>query len=111
MDDPKDEVGPIEQCGHPAASHFSFVCPQKWDALAPTESPNVRACDLCRERVYLVDSDDALLEHADKRHCIALRVTYESSRLEEAKREVLFAGRPRPIDYIKAYVRRHPRIP
>lgn len=104
-------VGAIENCGHPAAQasrRLEFVCPRSWEGLAETDSPNVRSCDLCRERVYLVDSDEALLEHAEKRHCIALPIAYERSRLEEAQREVIFAGRPRPLDYIKEYVRRNP---
>jgi hypothetical protein len=98
-------VGPVEGCGHPAAFAFSFVCPRSWEGLATTDSPNERTCDLCRERVYLVDSDEALIEHTEQKHCIALPIVYERSRLEEAHRAVSFVGRPRPIDYIKAYVR------
>ena len=99
-------VGDVQGCGHPAASHFSFVCPRSWEGLAPTDSPNVRSCELCREKVYLVEDDAALIEHTEARHCIALRITYERGRLEEATREVHFVGRPKPIDYIEAYVRR-----
>jgi hypothetical protein len=105
-------VSPLENCGHPAAQasrRLSFVCPRSWEGLAETDSPNVRTCDLCRERVYLCETDDALLEHAEKRHCIALPIAYERARLEDAKREVIFAGRPRNIDYIKEYILRHPR--
>jgi hypothetical protein len=101
-------VSQLENCGHPAAQlpasrHFSFVCPRSWEGLARTDSPNERTCDLCRERVYLADNDDALIEHTEKNHCIALPIAYERS----IKSGAVFVGRPRSIDYIKAYVRRN----
>ena len=38
---------PIEKCD----LRFELVCPQRWDALARTASPNERFCGACEKRV------------------------------------------------------------
>lgn len=60
--------GLIENCGW----EFRIQCPQNWDYLAPTNDPNVRACDVCLKNVYRCDSHEEVARHATLSHCVAL---------------------------------------
>jgi hypothetical protein len=48
----------IRNCPLPV---FRRVCPQQWDALAPTEQPSVRHCDHCSQNAYLCYSEEETL--------------------------------------------------
>lgn len=48
-----------------------LVCPQRWEALAPTEEAQVRHCDQCDRRVHLCSTDEETIAHARAGHCIA----------------------------------------
>jgi hypothetical protein len=50
---------------------FRLVCPQRWEALTPTEEPGVRHCGRCDQRVYICSSDEEAVTHARAGHCIA----------------------------------------
>lgn len=50
---------------------FRAVCPQQWDALAPTEDPGIRHCGGCDQRVYFCETDAETQAHARAGHCIA----------------------------------------
>lgn len=67
---------------------FRLVCPQRWEALAPTEEPGVRHCDRCDQRVYLCSSDEETIAHARAGHCIAR----EMPNASELPR--VYVGRP-----------------
>lgn len=67
---------PLRNCGAAAGREpfvrFRFECPRAWASLAPTEAPDVRACDGCGERVYLCRTADEAAERARAGHCIAV---------------------------------------
>lgn len=58
----------IENC----EMRFLFGCPERWDALAPTEVAAVRFCGACQERVYYCHTIEEAREHAKSGHCVAV---------------------------------------
>jgi hypothetical protein len=52
-------------------SSFRFQCPQAWDELAPTASPEIRHCGVCDCDVFFCTTDDETIDHARAGHCIA----------------------------------------
>ena len=50
---------------------FSFLCPQKWDSLEPTENQHIRHCPECKKDVHLVRNKEEFAAHAAKGHCVA----------------------------------------
>ena len=58
---------PIENCRFA----FAFQCPRTWDALRPTDDPQVRFCEACLKPVYLCDSQDAVSRRAAAGDCVA----------------------------------------
>jgi uncharacterized protein (TIGR02996 family) len=63
----------VENCD----AHFDFACPMEWGQLAPTDDPNVRACNLCEEPVYYCNSIADARTHAWQKRCVAIDVTVE----------------------------------
>lgn len=51
---------------------FQFQCPQRWERLAPTDDPLVRACDVCLKHVYYCATDEEVTAHAALAHCVAI---------------------------------------
>ncbi|MDC0739862.1 hypothetical protein [Polyangium mundeleinium] len=74
---------------------FSFVCPARWETLAPTEDPSVRFCGQCQERVYFCESSRVAAVHARAGDCIAVPRELSDTDLHLSKRGVL--GRPDPL--------------
>lgn len=66
----------IEDC----ASDWEFKCPKRWDALQPTDRPDVRFCDTCKENVYFCATPEQLLERTGQRRCVAFRAASSSSK-------------------------------
>jgi hypothetical protein len=65
-------------------------CPRSWDALAPTESEDVRRCGACGDDVYLVRTDEETIAHAELGHCVA-RERPDASELPQRS---MVMGRP-----------------
>jgi hypothetical protein len=51
---------------------FKFLCEQRWESLAPTEDPRVRACDSCRRRVYHCDRVSEAEARVLRGECVAM---------------------------------------
>ena len=62
---------------------FRVVCPQRWEALAPTDELGVRFCGQCEQQVYFCESDEETIAHAHAGHCIA-RELPDASELPRA---------------------------
>jgi hypothetical protein len=69
-------------------------CPQRWDELQVTDSPNVRHCHVCARDVFFCSSAEETLEHARAGHCIAR----EEPHASELPRMVL--GRPTVVPVV-----------
>jgi hypothetical protein len=50
---------------------FAFVCPKRWEGLAPTGDENVRHCPACNEDVFFCRTDEETLRRAKAGQCIA----------------------------------------
>jgi hypothetical protein len=53
---------------------FRKQCPQRWEALSPTDQPAVRHCGECDRQVHLCTTSEDAAVHARAGHCIALAV-------------------------------------
>lgn len=51
---------------------FEYKCPMSWGNLAQTSDPSVRHCAECQKPVYLVTSEELLLERAERGECAAI---------------------------------------
>jgi uncharacterized protein (TIGR02996 family) len=67
---------PIENC----AVRFELACPQRWDALVPTDSPNRRHCDVCKKDVHYARTIDIARRLALAGDCVAVDVDPRSRR-------------------------------
>ncbi len=85
VDDATDEeVGPLARprdlawravvSRAPIARHvdFTFECPERWDALAPTETDGVRHCATCARNVYFCASLEQARARGREGQCIAI---------------------------------------
>jgi hypothetical protein len=70
---------------------FRQVCPQKWEALAPTGDAGVRHCGQCDQQVFLCSTAEETLNHARAGHCVAREIP-DSSELP-----TMYLGRPRNV--------------
>ncbi len=50
---------------------FRFVCPKRWEELAPGDDPAVRHCPQCDRDVHFCSTDEETIAHATAGHCIA----------------------------------------
>jgi len=53
---------------------FGFRCAQKWDEMEETSRDGVRFCKECAKDVYLISSEDKLLEAITLNRCVAIQV-------------------------------------
>lgn len=81
--------------GEPRRVRFAFVCERRWESLAPTAEPGVRACDSCEERVHHCASAREAEAHARDGHCIAVPRALVTTLDGRDTRHIL--GRPDPI--------------
>ncbi len=51
---------------------FTFACPRRWDALAPTATDGVRHCAGCDRPVYFCATIDEARAHGAARECVAI---------------------------------------
>jgi len=58
----------IENCGW----IFKIQCPLQWDQLAETADPAIRTCGSCLQNVYLCETGEQGVAHAQLGHCVAL---------------------------------------
>lgn len=91
--------GTILNCGEARGSaprvRFSFVCDERWEALAPTEDPAVRSCGRCRENVYFETRAADAARRARDGQCIAVpRRLAETASGMDAR---FMVGRPDPV--------------
>ena len=61
------------------AVKFKTKCPQTWDALESSPSPEARWCSVCQRDVYFCASDEETLKHAEQGHCIAREYPHHST--------------------------------
>lgn len=50
---------------------LTFKCTQEWESLADTSKVNIKFCNECKSKVYLITSDAELKHHSALQHCIA----------------------------------------
>lgn len=50
---------------------LAFKCTQQWESLADTSKVNIKFCNECKSKVYLITSDAELKHHSALQHCIA----------------------------------------
>lgn len=79
---------PIEKC----AIRFELACPMRWDALAPTGSPNARYCNTCKKNVYYAPTVREARRLAIDGHCVAVDVGQSRSRDDLDSEPVMLAG-------------------
>ena len=77
---------------------MAVECDRSWAEMTPTEDPQIRSCDACRERVYRVTTRGEAAAHARAGHCIsaegdAARGIYASVD------KVMVTGRPHAPTY------------
>ena len=58
--------------GDGCALQFEFLCPKRWDGLAPTGTDRVRHCAQCSKSVYFCASIDEARERGRRHECIAI---------------------------------------
>jgi hypothetical protein len=51
---------------------LAFKCPQRWDALSPTSSPDVRSCSTCQRDVHRCETAEDFIRHGRLGHCVAI---------------------------------------
>jgi hypothetical protein len=51
---------------------LAFRCPQRWDALSPTNSPGVRSCSACQREVHRCETAEDFIRHGRLGHCVAI---------------------------------------
>jgi hypothetical protein len=81
--------------GQPRRVRFTFVCERRWESLAPTGEPTVRACEGCGEQVHRCESVREAEEHATRGHCNAVPGELVAKVDGYDARHVL--GRPDPL--------------
>lgn len=60
---------PIENC-----IQFEFECPQRWEALDLTDSPDKRYCDACEKHVHYAPTVSKARRLAIAGHCVAVDI-------------------------------------
>lgn len=81
--------------GEPRRVRFAFRCERRWESLAPTEAPGVRACDTCAERVYQCASVREAEAFGREGRCVA--VSAEMVARTGSLDAGTFVGRPDPV--------------
>jgi hypothetical protein len=51
---------------------LGFTCPATWQSFDPTDSPDVRFCQVCREKVYLCQTPQEFVERGERGQCVAI---------------------------------------
>ena len=68
---------------------FGFRCAQKWDEMKETSRDGVRFCKECEKDVYLISSEDKLLEAITLNQCVAIEVSKDLESLTKQKSEMI----------------------
>ena len=50
---------------------FKRQCDLDWDKLDPGNSDREKNCKICNRTVYLCETDEETMDHADQGHCVA----------------------------------------
>ena len=58
----------IENCEYTV----EYECPLEWKNLKKTDDPQVRFCGECSKNVYRCKTEQAMYEHIQLNHCIAV---------------------------------------
>lgn len=83
------ETGRVDNCRGP---EWRFVCPGTWDALAPTDEPDIRICHQCRSPVFFCQTPDEAREFASAGQCVALSTRVPDGENPFRVREVVMVG-------------------
>lgn len=85
----------IEGCDQ----RVNFRCPKEWGSLAPTERPDVRHCDGCRQFVYYAPTVKAALRHVELNRCVAVDIIpiRRPGDLERPRERPMMMGAISPI--------------
>jgi uncharacterized protein (TIGR02996 family) len=78
---------------------FSVVCEKRWEDMAPTDTPAVRYCGDCREKVYFCDTIGEARRHTWDGHCIAVDVGIPR-REGDLEMPMMVLGRP-SLEYMR----------
>ena len=57
---------------------FKRQCPMDWSTLEATDDARARRCATCDREVYLCESDEETMWHAEQGHCIARAIPSSS---------------------------------
>lgn len=89
----------VFNCGkatnEPRRVRFSFVCDKRWETLHPTDTPDIRHCNICNERVHHCTTVREAETHARAGHCIAVANTLVEKATGNNYHNMV--GRPDPI--------------
>ena len=83
-------LGPADQ----PVVRFAFPCPRSWQSLAPTDRPDVRACDHCEQPVYFCRDSAEVKRRARLGQCVAVGPDLASQSRSDATSGMV--GRPDP---------------
>lgn len=83
---------------------FEFHCPNSWEALAMTDTPNVRHCAECRKNVYQCWTPDEFVEHGQLGHCVAV-----PRQFSQQGAQLMMLGQP-SADEVRGIEKRHERM-
>ena len=93
---------------------FGFRCAQNWDEMEETSRDGVRFCKECEKNVYLISSEDKLLEAITLNRCVAIEVPKDLEPPSNQKPEKILGmltsyeesyGEPEPNDEYRKRLR------
>ena len=73
MESNPTKVNPSETELWNCENAFEFVCLRKWESLRPTESPDIRYCEVCSQNVYLCETPLEFVSQGNLGRCVAIR--------------------------------------
>jgi hypothetical protein len=51
---------------------FELLCPKQWDELLPTDSDNIRHCNVCSEDVYFSPTPAEFVRNCHLGRCVSI---------------------------------------
>ena len=56
---------------------FGFKCTQKWEGLLKRKEKNIKYCNDCEKEVYLIGTNEELMNAIKFNHCVAIKVRHD----------------------------------
>jgi hypothetical protein len=84
---------------------FGFKCNQKWKELLKRKDKNVKYCHECEKEVYLIETNEELMNAIKFNHCVAIKVLHDE--IPQTKRPNITVGMLSSTNYDEpAYLRK-----